>query len=61
MTVDDYQAPLVATWQAGSGRVLSYTGQADGQYTGAIGKWPQVGEFFSSLARWVSAGARPRA
>ncbi|HVU86491.1 MAG TPA: vWA domain-containing protein [Pirellulales bacterium] len=55
VTVDDYQAPLVATWQAGLGRVLSYTGQADGQYTGALGKWPQVGEFFSSLARWVSA------
>ncbi len=62
VTVDEYQAPLVATWHAGLGRVLSYTGQADGQYTGPIGNWPQVGEFFCSLARWVSArtGARAR-
>jgi len=55
VTVDDYQAPLVAAWQAGVGRVLCYTGEADGKYTGPIAAWPQSGEFFCSLARWVSA------
>jgi len=54
ITEDEYEAPLVASWQAGTGRVLSYTGQADGEFTGAIGKWSQSGEFFSSLARWVA-------
>ena len=55
VTLDDYQAPLVASWQAGVGRVLCYTGEADGKYTGPIATWPQAGEFFCSLARWVSA------
>jgi hypothetical protein len=45
VTVDDYQAPLVAAWQAGVGRVLCYTGEADGKYTGPIANWPQAGEF----------------
>ncbi len=55
VTQDDYQAPLVAAWQAGVGRVSCYTGEADGKYTGPIGSWPQAGEFFCSLGRWVSA------
>ena len=45
----------MAAWQAGVGRVLCYTGEADGKYTGPIAAWPQAGEFFCSLARWVSA------
>ncbi len=55
MTQDEYQAPLVASWQAGTGRVLSFTGEADGKFTGALGKWTHSGDFFSSLARWVSS------
>ncbi len=55
VTEDEYAAPLVASWQAGTGRVLSYTGVADGTETGPIGNWPQAGEFMTSLARWVSA------
>jgi hypothetical protein len=55
VTVDEYKAPLVAAWQAGSGRVLCYTGEADGRYTGDMARWKDVGEFFASLARW-SAG-----
>jgi len=53
VSVDDYQSPIVAAWQAGLGRVLCYTGQADGPYTGNIVKWPDVGSFLVSLARWV--------
>ncbi|HEX4129814.1 MAG TPA: VWA domain-containing protein [Pirellulales bacterium] len=55
VTRDEYQAPLVAAWQAGIGRVLCYTGEADGKYTGPIGTWPHAGEFFCSLSRWASA------
>ena len=55
LTIDDYQAPLVASWQAGAGRVLCYTGQADGQYSGPIAKWPLAGDFYTSLARWVGS------
>jgi hypothetical protein len=56
--LDEYKAPVVATWQAGIGRVACYTGEADGKFTGAIAQWKDVGEFYSSLARWT-AGPPP--
>jgi uncharacterized membrane protein len=54
MTTDEYNAPVVASWQAGSGRVLAYTGEADGDYTGPIAGWSNAGDFFTSLARWTA-------
>jgi len=54
VTLDEYSAPVVATWYAGSGRVASYTGEAAGVFTGAVANWAQVGDFFTSLARWVA-------
>lgn len=54
VTEDEYRAPVVASWQAGSGRVLCYTGEADGQFTGALANWPGAGELFTSLARWTA-------
>jgi len=51
---DEYKAPVVASWQAGAGRVLCYTGEADGLYAGAFAKSPETGEFYTSLARWVA-------
>jgi len=51
---DEYAAPIVATWQAGLGRVLCYTGHADGKFTGDIAQWAQVGTFFSSQVRWMA-------
>jgi Mg-chelatase subunit ChlD len=54
VTVDDYKAPLIASWQAGLGRVLCYTGEADGAYTGEIAKWKDAGELFTSMARWTA-------
>jgi Mg-chelatase subunit ChlD/uncharacterized membrane protein len=50
---DEYHAPIVAAWQAGLGRVLCYTGEADGKDTGDIARWKNVGSFFTSLARWT--------
>ena len=51
---DENKAPVLAAWQAGLGRVLCYTGEADGKYTGAIAGWKNAGEFFTSLARWTA-------
>jgi hypothetical protein len=53
-THDEYRAPVVAAWQAGTGRVLCYTGEADGKYAGAIAGWPDVGHYFTSLVRWAA-------
>ncbi len=54
VTKDEYQAPAVASWQAGAGRVLCYTGEADGKYAGAFAKSDEAGEFYASLARWTA-------
>lgn len=53
VTLDEYRAPVVASWQAGAGRVLTYLGEADGQYAGQVAQWGKVGDFHSSLARWT--------
>ncbi|HET8797817.1 MAG TPA: vWA domain-containing protein, partial [Thermoanaerobaculia bacterium] len=59
LTEDDYRAPLVASWQSGAGRVLAYTGEADGAYTGAMARWPGFGDLHASLARWAAGGNTP--
>ncbi len=57
-TTDEYAAPLVATWNAGLGRVAVYTGEADGKFTGEIAAWSEFGELLSSLSRWIAADDR---
>src|SRR5499426_1580063 len=57
VTTDEYKAPVVASWQAGGGRVLCYLGEADGQYAGAVAGWKDAGDFFTSLARWIAGDA----
>jgi hypothetical protein len=59
VTLDEYKAPLVGAWRAGAGRVVCYTGEADGKYAGAITRWDKVGEYYTSLARWVAGTANP--
>ena len=54
VTEDEYKAPVVAAWQAEIGRALCYTGEVDGDYTGAIAGWEGVGDFLTSLARWTA-------
>ena len=54
VTIDEYKAPVVAAWQAGIGRVLCYTGEADGAHTGPIAAWKDVGSFLTSLVRWTA-------
>lgn len=53
VTEDQYHAPLIGAWNAGMGKVLCYTGEADGKFAGAIGKNKEIGSFFASLARWI--------
>jgi hypothetical protein len=50
---------VVAAWQAGIGRVLCYTGEADGKHTGAIASWKDIGDYLTSLARWTAGQSGP--
>ncbi len=54
LTTDEYEAPVATWWQAGSGRTLAYTGEADGRFTGPIADWPDIGDYYTSMARWVA-------
>jgi len=58
MTLDEHKAPVIAAWQAGLGRVLCYTGEVDGKFTGPIARWDRIGDFLCSQARWA-AGENP--
>lgn len=51
---DDYKAPILASWQAGLGRVACYTAQIDGDYTGRIARWEEYSNFLASLGRWTA-------
>jgi Mg-chelatase subunit ChlD len=59
VTSDEYKAPVVASWNAGNGRVLCYLGEADGKFSGDFAKWKEAGEFYSTLARWVAGKHEP--
>ena len=56
---DDFDPPVLASWQSGLGRVLCYTGELDGKYTGKIGVWPEAGRLLTSLGRWVAGIHQP--
>jgi Mg-chelatase subunit ChlD len=53
VTQDKYKAPVVASWRVGLGRVLVYTGELDGKYTGNVGRWKQFGNWMGSMVRWT--------
>jgi hypothetical protein len=59
VTSDEYKAPVVASWNAGNGRVLCYLGEADGKFSGDFAKWNQAGEFYATLARWIAGKHQP--
>jgi uncharacterized membrane protein/Mg-chelatase subunit ChlD len=59
LTDDEYHAPLVAAWQVGLGRVLAFTGEVDGKYSGPLAGWSDAGVFHSSLVRWIAGASTP--
>jgi hypothetical protein len=59
VTGDEYKAPVVASWNAGNGRVLCFAGEADGKFSGDFAAWSQAGEFYATLARWTAGKRQP--
>ncbi|MBY0231570.1 MAG: VWA domain-containing protein, partial [Gemmataceae bacterium] len=59
LTEDEYKAPLASAWRAGAGRVVCYTGEADGKFAGAMARWDRAGDYFTSLARYAAGPANP--
>ena len=53
VTLDGYDAPILAAWQVGAGRAAAFCAQADGDYSGQLAQWPDVGKLYSSVVRWA--------
>ncbi|GHT33892.1 hypothetical protein FACS189427_00260 [Planctomycetales bacterium] len=50
---DEYKASLIAFWHTGLGRVLCYTGETDGRFTGEIANWEHYPAMLASFASWT--------
>jgi uncharacterized membrane protein len=59
VTLDDQAAPVIAAWQAGLGRALALTAEADGEFTGELASWPATGELVTGLVRWTAGTDNP--
>lgn len=57
-TDDELHAPVVAFWPVGLGRVMCYTGEINGKYTGGFAGYAQAGDLLVTLARWTVSADR---
>ena len=59
VTTDDYQAPVLAFWHRGLGRVAALTAEVDGRYSSRLNAWKDFQSFSVGVARWVLGGDPP--
>ncbi|MFN7971938.1 MAG: VWA domain-containing protein [Acidobacteriota bacterium] len=59
VTEDENAAPIVAAWQFGAGRVACYTGEAAGESTGEMARWPQAADLLAGLCRYAMTPENP--
>ncbi len=59
VTTDEYQAPLVATWARGAGRVAAVSFPLGGNYSNKARMWPDYGDFAQTLGRWLAGEDAP--
>lgn len=50
---DENKAPVVAFWPRGAGRVGAFTGEVDGDFTGALKTWGGARALYEQLVRWT--------
>ncbi len=56
---DDNAAPLVALWPHGAGRVVAFTTEADGEYTGTLRSWDGYRALLEQMVRWTMPTKSP--
>jgi hypothetical protein len=52
-TADQDNAPLVAFWQKGAGRVAAISFPLGGEFSSTVRSWGNYGDFTQTLARWL--------
>lgn len=56
---DEYEAPLIATWQVGLGHSAAVSFPVGGEGAQRVLAWPAYGDFARTLARWIMARETP--
>ena len=59
VSTDEYQAPLVAAWARGAGRVAAVSFPMGGDYSTRARMWPDYGDFAQTLGRWLAGEDAP--
>lgn len=59
VTTDEYQAPLVASWVRGAGRVAAVSFPLGGPYSTKARAWSDYGDFMQTLGRWLAGEDAP--
>jgi Mg-chelatase subunit ChlD len=59
VTTDEYNAPVLAFWHRGLGRVASLTAEVDGKYSQRLNAWKDFQGFAVGLGRWLLGGNPP--
>jgi uncharacterized membrane protein len=59
VTTDEYEAPVLAFWHRGLGRVASVTAEMDGEYSQRLNAWRGFSAFSLGLGRWLLGGEPP--
>jgi Mg-chelatase subunit ChlD len=59
VTTDDYQAPVLAFWHRGLGRVAAVTAEVDGEHSRRLNAWNGFQGFSVGLGRWLLGGEPP--
>ncbi len=59
VSTDEYNAPWLAFWYRGLGRVAALTLEADGKYSGPFGSWDEYADFLVTSARWLQNSVSP--
>lgn len=59
-TKDEYQAPLVAFWNRGSGRAGAISFPLSGSFSETTRNWSAYGDFMQTLSRWLVGQELPR-
>jgi len=50
---DEYEAPLVAFWNRGGGRVAAVSFPLGGEHSARVRRWSDFGDFTQTLGRWL--------
>ena len=59
VTTDDYNAPVLAFWHRGLGRIAALTAEVDGEYSRRLNAWSGFQGFAIGLGRWLLGGEPP--